>query len=455
MPITELETKRLPSSALPPGNGPLRLLVLGERTFTTHVLPAQGKVVVGRGDGVDVRIEDPSISRSHAALHVGESVRIEDLGSANGTRVRGRPLTSGGALALAPGDTVEVGETLLVLQRESTVPRRPGELGAPVVVRDLAMQKLHGLVERVARSAIHVLILGETGVGKEVLAGELHRRSPRAARPFLRLNCAAISESLLESELFGYEKGAFTGATSSKPGLLETAEGGTVLIDEVGELTLPLQVKLLRVLEERQVLPVGGLRARPIDARFIFATNRDLEAEVAKGQFRQDLFFRLNGISLAIPPLRERAAEIEPLARAFIAEAVLRDGRAQSPELPEATLALLRSYAWPGNIRELKNVMERAVLLCQGDALLPEHLPEEKMGKGPVQRPAAPLTPADGSSGLKAEVEAAERRAIQEALETCAGNQTRAAKLLGISRRTLISRIQAYGLTRPRGAARS
>ncbi len=456
--MSELDTRRLDDRAAPAATGALRLLVLGqgERAFATHALPARGKVVIGRAEGVDVRLEDPSISRSHAALHVEDGVRIEDLGSANGTRVRGEPLPSGGSQALSPGDTVELGETLLVLQRDAAAGELGapvGELGAPVVVQDAAMQRLHGLVERVARSAISVLILGETGVGKEVLAAQLHRCSPRAARPFLRLNCAAISESLLESELFGYEKGAFTGATSAKPGLLETAEGGTVLIDEVGELTLPLQVKLLRVLEERQVLPVGGLRARPIDARFIFATNRDLEAEVARGQFRQDLFFRLNGISLSIPPLRERPGEVEPLARAFLDEAARRDGREGVPRISAPALELLRGYGWPGNIRELKNVMQRALLLCPGDVLLPEHLPAEKMRQegSPPTEPRAPNEVTSVPTGLKAEVEAAERRAIQDALERCAGNQTRAARSLGISRRTLISRIHAYGLSRPRG----
>jgi two-component system, NtrC family, response regulator AtoC len=452
--VADSETRRLAPQGGPPRSGPLRLLVLGEERFSTHALPADGRVILGRGEGADIRIEDSAISRAHAALVLGEGrpLQIEDLGSANGTRVKGQPLHAGEVRALAAGDTVELGETLLLVQRESPGRGRPEEVGAAVVVNDAAMQKLHGLLDRVARSTLHVLILGETGVGKEVLAGELHRRSPRADRPFLRLNCAAISESLLESELFGYEKGAFTGAVTAKPGLLETASGGTVLIDEVGELSLPLQVKLLRVLEERQVLPVGGLRPRPIDARFLFATNRDLETEVAEGRFRQDLYFRLNGISLAIPPLRERLTELEPLASLFAAEAATREGRTRAPAFSEEALRLLRGHSWPGNIRELKNAVERALLLCQGETLLPEHFPEAKLRLGPPR----PQPDAEGEAvevpkpSLRSEVAAAERRAIEDALESCAGNQTRAAKVLGISRRTLISRLQAYGLSRPR-----
>src|SRR6185503_6105666 len=196
--------------------------------------------------------------------------------------------------------------------------RARGETGSPVAERDdEGMPQLHRLVERIARGTINVLILGETGAGKEVLAERVQRLSPRARWPFLRLNCAALSETLLESELFGHERGAFTGAVTAKPGLLETAEGGTVFLDEAGELPMSIQVKLLRVIEERQVLRVGGLKPRPIDVRFIAATNRDLEVEVARGAFRQDLFFRLNGVTLVVPPLRDRVSEIEALARLF------------------------------------------------------------------------------------------------------------------------------------------
>jgi len=327
----------------------------------------------------------------------------------------------------------------------------------------------------------------------------------------VKLNCAAFTETLLESELFGHERGAFTGAVQQKLGLLESANGGTVFLDEVGELTHSTQVKILRVLEERKVLRVGALKPKEIDVRFVAATNRDLEAEVAVGNFREDLFFRLNGIPLVIPPLRDRPVEIEPLARALISQ-ICRKASRPEPELTAQSIDILRRYSWPGNIRELRNVMERAILLAGRGAITPEHLPVEKMGstlparsrpslappkprqppsmpappqlhrgsppKGPpheftsrvppggpphesrpplpevfeqtvpVVRPTAP--PGGDANALRSGVEMVERDLIIRALEQCAGNQTQAAKLLGISRRTLVSRLEQYNLPRPR-----
>ncbi|HVK68613.1 MAG TPA: sigma-54 dependent transcriptional regulator, partial [Polyangium sp.] len=325
-----------------------------------------------------------------------------------------------------------------------------------------------------------VLLLGETGVGKEVLAETIHRKSPRVAGPFLRLNCAALSESLLESELFGHEKGAFTNAVRSKPGLFETAEKGTVFLDEVGELPLGIQVKLLRVLEDRQVMRVGGLAPRPIDVRFVSATNRDLAFEVQKGTFRQDLYFRLNGIALSIPPLRERRSEIEPLARTFVARAAASIGR--SPlEITREALAAMTSYDWPGNVRELRNAIERAVVLCEG-VIRPEDLVLEGRVQGMASSPrnvpltgTVPLTPMDPSlssfsiatddatsqlrgsvvdtaslGSLREELGSLERQRMIDALEKCAGNQTAAAAMLGMPRRTFVSKLSAYNIPRPR-----
>jgi transcriptional regulator with PAS, ATPase and Fis domain len=315
----------------------------------------------------------------------------------------------------------------------------------------------------------------------------VHKLSPRRDAPFLRLSCAALPEALLESELFGHERGSFTGAVRAKQGLLETAQGGTVFLDEVGEMPMPIQVKLLRVLEERRVLRVGGLKSNAIDVRFVAATNRDLEAEVARQTFRQDLFFRLNGISLVVPPLRERVSEIEGLARAFIIQACAQQGRRDQLQLAPEALELLQQYGWPGNIRELRNLIERAVLLCSDGKIGLEHLPVQRMratfaarrpraqpddfdeethpprapslahhdaarARGRADRaapPAAEEPPATAES-IKREMEAIERRRIAEVLERCAGNQTQAAKLLGVSRRTLVNRLEAYGMPRPR-----
>jgi DNA-binding NtrC family response regulator len=303
------------------------------------------------------------------------------------------------------------------------------------------MRKLYELVDKVAQSDMSVLVLGETGSGKEVVARAIHQRSARAGKPYVAFNCAALSENLLESELFGHEKGAFTGADSQRTGLLESAQGGTVFLDELGELPLSTQVKLLRVLEEKVVRKVGGTKTRPIDVRFVAATNRDLEREVKEGRFRQDLFYRVAAVSLEVPALRERHEELELFAKSFIARA---GGKGLS--LSGAALQQLKAYRWPGNVRELKNVIERAVLLCDGKVIEPSALPLEKMGAvlldaTPAPLPELPPLPSGG--------DAAERARIVEALAACAGNQTAAARRLGISRRTLLYRLDEYGLPRP------
>jgi two-component system response regulator AtoC len=330
-----------------------------------------------------------------------------------------------------------------------------------VIVVDPAMQRIHRLLQRIGPGSISVLILGETGVGKEVIAESVHRLSPRANGPFLRLNCGGFTETLLESELFGHEKGAFTGAVASKPGLLESADGGTVFLDEVGELPPSLQVKLLRVLEDRQVLRVGALKPRHIDVRFVAATNRNLEEEVARGTFRQDLYYRVSGVSIVIPPLRERIAEIPHLVYLFAADAARLIG-GREPAITADAMRLMESYAWPGNIRELRNVIERAVLLSADGTITEEHLPVEKMIGGRVA-PRAPEhrhgtvdgahpahEPPHAAASLRDEIDDVERRRILAALESCAGNQTRAARMLGISRSTLSARLEQFGLPRPR-----
>jgi len=387
-----------------------------------------------------------------------------------------------------------------------------------------AMERLKRLVERVADSDISIVIHGETGVGKEVMAREIHRLSPRKDKPFVGLNCAALTETLLESELFGHERGAFSGAVATKPGLFEVADKGTVFLDEIGEMSAALQAKLLRVLEERTVLRVGGLHQRPIDVRFLAASHKDLEDEVYAGRMRQDLYFRLNGITVEIPPLRERTDELEGLCATFIADACRRNRRASVPTVSKEAMALLMRYAWPGNIRELRNIIERAVLLS-GPRITPEHLPVERLQRdradrhadrhgverGPASpmpargqaphstKPAPPARPMGprGSAGpapigdadddpgtmpamrraemrtrdanedtdptqpplprpnvdsgsLKDAVSDLERQRILDALRACGGNQTKAAEMLGISRRTLVNRLDQYDLPRPR-----
>ncbi len=327
----------------------------------------------------------------------------------------------------------------------------PGSAPTDVIVRSPAVLALYAQLEPVARSNINVLILGETGVGKDVLARHIHERSDRHGQPFVRVNCVALAESLLESELFGHEKGAFTGAVQRKPGLLESAQGGTVFLDEIGELPQRLQPKLLQALETREVLSLGSVKPRTIDVRFIAATNRDLEADALSGVFRRDLYYRLAGFTAAVPPLRARREDVLPLASSFL-RSVAAGGA--SPRIRDDAAVCLMDYAWPGNIRELRNVVERAFALSEGRAIGPEHLPLEKMRSVVLVRPTQVAPP----SGPDAELpvtdltpeERAERDRIVLALNECGGNQSLAAEFLGISRSTLLNRLNTYRIRRPR-----
>ena len=331
---------------------------------------------------------------------------------------------------------------------------QPG-LASDIILVDPAMRELHSLAKDVAKTSINVLIVGETGTGKEILAEAVHRASTRAQGNFLSLNCAALSENLVDAELFGYEKGAFTGAAQAKPGLLETAPDGTVFLDEIGELSLPLQAKLLRVIETHTLIRVGGVTKRTVDVRFISATNRNLAQAIESGGFRSDLYFRLNGITLAIPPLRDRPVEIEAFGRRF-ADEMARDLGRSAPEISADALTLLRSYAWPGNIRELRNVIHRAVLLCRsGPVITPDHFPRELMeATFAASTPAVPYgqTPLTDLSTTKSgpALEPDEKQRIIDALEQTAGNQTAAAKLLGMGRTAFVARLNQYGISRPR-----
>jgi two-component system, NtrC family, response regulator AtoC len=305
------------------------------------------------------------------------------------------------------------------------------------------------VVRDIARSGANVLILGETGVGKEVLAGTLHDLSERTG-PMTRINCAALSESLLASELFGHEKGAFTGAVAQKVGLLETADKGTVFLDEIGEMSLEIQAKLLRVVENRELLRLGSTRPTPIEVRFVAATHRDLVADIEAGRFRRDLFFRLDGVELVIPPLRERRSAIARLARQFLADACAREKRSNLALEPSA-LAALEAHSWPGNVRELKAVIERAILLARGSAITPKHLAFTRRMAEPV-RPATSAPPARAADPLAelTEDQRSERARLVQALEDCGGNQSRAAKQLGISRTTMVTKLGFYRIKRPR-----
>jgi DNA-binding NtrC family response regulator len=320
------------------------------------------------------------------------------------------------------------------LRRENRVLRESAREPS-FVVADPKMEALVTTARRAAASASTVLVLGESGTGKEVLARQIHAWSPRASGPFVGVNCAALAETLLESELFGHEKGAFTGAVARKPGKVELAHGGTLLLDEIGDVSPAFQAKLLRVLQERSFERVGGTRPIEVDVRVIAATNKDLKKKVSEGTFREDLFYRLAVISLVLPPLRERPRDVRALAEHFVQDVARESKRAPLKLAPEA-LALLEGHAWPGNIRELRNAIERAVVLCQGDELGPLDLPPDLLEK--------PVGAAPG--GYHERVDEFRRRVIREALDECGGNQTRAAEKLGLQRTYLARLIRQFGL---------
>lgn len=299
---------------------------------------------------------------------------------------------------------------------------------------------LRSLIERVAKTDTTVLIAGESGTGKELVAQAIHHASPRADRPFVATNCAALTETLLESELFGHEKGAFTGAIKQRAGRFELAEGGTIFLDEIGEISGGFQAKLLRVLERHEIVRVGGAETITVDVRVIAATNRNLQEEVTQGRFREDLFFRLNIFPILVPPLRERVSDVGLLAQHFLSKL-----RYPNASLSPDVIAALESYHWPGNIRELKNILERATILADGTALRVEHLGFLPTIILPQSTRGAARAPSV-TSGTVEGIEDMEKRMVVEALQSCDGNKSRAAKKLRITRRVLYTKLRKYGL---------
>ncbi len=393
--------------------GPLSVVVIGDGRLSKHPLPTRGEVLIGRAPECAIRIDHLEVSRRQLLLRVGDELVLEELGSANGTRVNGELLAARTSRVVRAGDHIEIGGALLVLRfLRAEAPPAARRLIAPTAA---AMARLDDMVGRVAHGAINVLVLGETGAGKEILAERIHERSPRSEHPLVRLNCAGLTEVLLERELFGHDTDAIASASNAKPGLLEVAAGGTVFLDEIGDLPLASQGRFLRLLDERT-----------LDVRFISATRLDLEARVREGAFREDLYFRLNGVTLVVPPLRERLDELPGLVAYFIEDACRLLARQPPPTITPDAMARLRAHAWPGNVRELRNVIERAVLVSGDEPIGPEHV------------------------ALSAAVADDERQRIIDALTRCNGNQSEAAKELGMPRRTLVRRIESYNLPRPR-----
>ena len=422
--------------------------------------------VVGRDPANRLSIPDRLISRRHCAVTLADGrYHLRDLGSSNGTFVNGIPVE---ARVLEHGDRIRAGDSVLMfLTAEPRAPRPPGpdapgaidvrttrvgdalraearRHGVPDAAGDIlaevlagrvtlqahdmvgdspAMRLVYGRIRKLAPSDCTVLISGETGTGKELAARAIHQNSHRARRPFVAINCAALTESLLESELFGHERGAFTGAHSLKKGRFEIADGGTIFLDEIGELAPPLQSKLLRALQHHEFERVGGTRTVRVDVRVIAATNRDLAAEVAAGRFRQDLWYRLNVVNVTMPPLRERREDIPSLAAHFAAKYARGRGRRA---LSRCAAGADGAHDWPGNVRELENAIERAVVLGSSDRITAEDLPDML---------AEPAGEADNGAGAPFHegVRESKRRLILEAIDRSGGNYAAAARLLGLN----------------------
>lgn len=326
------------------------------------------------------------------------------------------------------------------LRREVRALRERTGVGEDVVGDSLAMEEVFRLVRRVAPAdSTTVLLEGETGTGKGLLARAIHQASARADGPFVNVTCSALAESVMESELFGHERGAFTDARTMKRGLVELAEGGTLFLDEIGEIGARLQGKLLRFIEEKRFRRVGGTKDLVVDARLVAATNRDLDKEVEAGAFREDLYYRLRVFPIRLPPLRERTSDIPALVKTFIDEFNRQFGKKITQVAPE-TMEVLRAYRWPGNVRELRNMIERTVLLADGPVLTPDMLPAPVSGRASPSEPAVEL----GAQGL--DFEALEQSLLEAALRRAEGNRTEAGRLLGMSRHQVRNRLKKYGL---------
>ncbi|HSN27034.1 MAG TPA: sigma 54-interacting transcriptional regulator [Kofleriaceae bacterium] len=398
----------------------------GERRIEIGETPT----TIGSDIAAQLCVADPHVSRRHAeVVRSGASIVVRDLQSRNGTYVDGIAVKE--AILDVPA-TIRVGGTTIRFETEARTPAPGGRRFGAAVGSSPQMRGVFELLERLAPSDLTITLLGETGVGKDVLACAVHEASARRAGPFVVFDCGAATPTLIESALFGHEKGAFTGANATVQGAFERAHGGTLFFDEIGELSLDLQPKLLRALEQRKVQRIGSTVELPVDVRILAATNRDLEAEVAAGRFRQDLFFRLSAAVVAVPPLRERLTDLPELVEAILAA----EGR--RVRVTHETLEALATYDWPGNVRELRNVLLAAAAMADADLVEPRHLLLFKPRRRNATLADFPLA---GRS-----LQSIERAAIVQTLQRAEGNKVRAAKALGIAPSTLYEKMRRYGI---------
>jgi len=392
-----------------------------------------------------VLVEDRTASRHHFEIQYTERGHLlVDLNSTNGTFLDGRRIERA---YLSSGSQIRAGSSVLTfapIDEEVTIePDREGEL-CGMVGQSVKMRQIFGLIKKIAPMDVSVIIQGETGTGKELVARAVHELSMRSRGPLVVLDCGAIPPNLIESELFGHEKGAFTGAVNSRPGAFERASGGTIFLDELGELRLDLQPKLLRVLENREVRRVGGNDVIDVDCRVIAATNRDLQKEIAAGNFREDLFFRLSVIQIQLPPLRQRRDDIPNILKRALAEPEVVERHGRKRFSPEA-LGLLMGYGWPGNVRELMNVLSHVLTFSEGEEILPAHLPPRVQGQdrqGPLPFNEH-LSFKDAKEQL---LENFEREYITSVLARCEGNLSRAARESGLHRKSIERLVKKYQL---------
>jgi DNA-binding NtrC family response regulator len=387
------------------------------------------EVVVGTAESADLLLEDRTVSRNHLAIRVTPTgYLVTDLESTNGTRLGGRRIFSA---VIEPGDELELGASRVRLEPASTgieVALSNASSFGRLRGKSMAARRLFAMLEAIAKRDVTVLLTGETGTGKDAAAESIHESSTRAEAPFVVLDCSAIPEGLMESELFGHEKGAFTGATDKRVGAFEEADGGTLFLDEIGELPNDLQPKLLRVLEKREIRRVGGSKPRPVDVRIIAATNRDLKLEVNRGNFREDLFYRLNVVSIRIPPLRERLDDIPILAEHF--RTSVRGGA--EGKLPEDLLRSFAAHTWPGNVRELRNRVERALVFPHAEVSLVGALP-------------APAHKSYADAKTEA-VNAFEHEFLTDLVARANGNTSEAARLASMDRVYLSKLLRKHGI---------
>jgi len=397
-------------------------------------------LTIGTAAGNDLLLTDPRVSRYHVELaSVGAQIRVADKGSTNGTRV-GPAHFRGTAVSVGAGTRIEIGDTELVLEDAGVVMLELRDTAAGLVGRSPAMRQLMAKVERLAHSDAAVLVLGESGTGKELVARALHDLGPRAAAPFVTVDCASLSPTLVASELFGHERGAFTGADRTHVGAFERADGGTLFLDELGELPEPLQAALLGTLERRRFRRVGGSREIDVNVRVISATNSDLRARVNAGSFRIDLFYRVAVVLLEIPPLRERHVDVRPLVEHFLAQA----GRPMPADslLPAADLEALEQYAWPGNVRELRNVVLRT--LATGEPPQPDPLRAAAAGDAVDLVDALALLPY--REARRSLLDHFEQRYLQALLARAGGNVRAAAREARMDRTYLTELLRRHGL---------